>query len=95
KGMKAAVVLGRLAKMGRGMSMGYVRRLYIGLVVPRMEYPLVVWYTPVMEEGKRRKESVGALKLLSQTQNVAMRVMTGALCTTPLPKLSLLSRIPP
>ncbi|KAK7041244.1 hypothetical protein R3P38DRAFT_3390304 [Favolaschia claudopus] len=73
----------RLTRPTCGMPHRYVRRLYISVVIPKMEYGLVVWYQPVrVREDGRRKGSVGVAKRLERVQRMAVRLITGGFRTT-------------
>ncbi len=82
KGVKAAVVLMRVANTTTGMSHKFVRRLFIGLVVPRMEYALPVWHNPVREGEGRRQGAVGVARKLSKPQRLACKDMAVGLRST-------------
>ncbi len=82
KGVKAAVVLTWLANTKIGMPHKFVRCLFIGLVAPRMEYTLPVWYNPVKEGKGRRSGAVDIACKLSKPQRLACKVMAGGLRLT-------------
>ncbi len=82
KGVKAAVALTRLANTKIGMPHKFVHHLFIGLVAPRMEYALPVWYNPVKEGEGRRSSAVGIARKLSKPQCLACKVMAGGLRST-------------
>ncbi len=82
KGVKTAVALTRLANTKIGMPHKFVRRLFIGLVAPRMEYALPVWYNPVKEGEGRRSGAVCIARKLSKPQRLACKVMAGGLRST-------------
>ncbi len=79
KGVKAAAVLTRLANMTTGMPHKFIRQLFIGLVVPRMEYALPVRHNPVREGEGRRQGAVGVAREMSKPQRLACKVMAGGL----------------
>ncbi|SJL09301.1 uncharacterized protein ARMOST_12678 [Armillaria ostoyae] len=82
KGVKAATALTRLANTTSGMPHKFIRRLFIGLVVPRMEYTLPMWYNPVREGEGRRQGAVGIARRMSKPQRLACKVMAGGLRST-------------
>ncbi|KAK7063814.1 hypothetical protein R3P38DRAFT_2491623 [Favolaschia claudopus] len=96
KGTKAILAVSRLTRPSFGLPHRYVRQLYRSVVIPRMEYGLCVWYSPVVPNGNgRRKGSVGVLKQIQKVQNVACRLITGAFKTTPIDALNYMANIPP
>jgi ribonuclease HI len=99
KGTKAVMAINRLTRPTFGLPHQFVRQLYRSVVVPKMEYGLCVWYSPVYSTGaKRRKGSVGFLTRLGKVQNLACRLITGAFRTfrtTPVDALNYLAHIPP
>ncbi len=82
KGVKAAVALTQLANTKIDMPHKFVHRLFIGLVAPRMEYALPVWYNPMKEGEGRRSGAVGIACKLSKPQHLACKVMAGGLRST-------------
>ncbi|KAK6974589.1 hypothetical protein R3P38DRAFT_3132995 [Favolaschia claudopus] len=79
-----------------GLPHQFVRQLYRSVVIPKMEYGLCVWYSPVVPTSSgRRRGSVGVLTQLGKVQNVACRLITGAFKTTPVAALNYLANIPP
>jgi hypothetical protein len=83
KGARATFALSRLSNPTSGMPHKYIRRLFIGLVVPRMEYVLGVWYNPVRDgNGSHRIGSVGTATTIGKSQRLACRIAVGGLCST-------------
>ncbi|KAJ7165810.1 hypothetical protein C8R46DRAFT_885228, partial [Mycena filopes] len=96
KGTKAIMAINRLTRPTFGLPHKFVRQLYRSVVIPKMEYGLCVWYSPVVSNGtKRRKGSVGFLTQLGKVQNIACRLITGAFKSTPVDALNYLAHIPP
>lgn len=97
KGVAASAALSRLSNPSSGMPQSYIRRLFIGLVAPRMEYALGVWYNPVREaEGRKsRVGSVGFATKLGKPQRLACRIAVGGLRTTATQALDLHANILP
>ncbi|KAK6984583.1 hypothetical protein R3P38DRAFT_3231536 [Favolaschia claudopus] len=54
KGTAAVLAVMRLTRPTVGMPHCYVRRLYISVVLPKMEYGLVAWYQPIRGEGRKK-----------------------------------------
>jgi hypothetical protein len=96
KGTKAVLAINRLTRPAFGLPHQLVCQLFRSVVIPKMEYALFVWYSPVYSTGNgRRKGSVGALNKLTKVQNTACRLITGAFKTTPIEALNYLAGIPP
>jgi ribonuclease HI len=96
KGTKAIMAINRLTRPTFGLPHQFVRQLYRSVVIPKMEYGLCVWYSPVISNGaSRRKGSMGFLTQLGKVQNIACRLITGAFKTTPIDALNYLANIPP
>ncbi len=68
RGVAASITLTRLSSSATGMPHKFIRRLFVGLVVPRMDYGLGVWYNPVREGEHRTKGSVGFATKLARPQ---------------------------
>nr|GAT43545.1 predicted protein [Mycena chlorophos] len=81
KGTAAMLAVMRLTRPTVGMPHSFVRRLYISVVLPKMEYGLVAWYQPIRGDG-RKKGSVGVATQLGRVQRDAVRMITGAFKTT-------------
>ncbi|KAJ7727141.1 hypothetical protein DFH07DRAFT_721949, partial [Mycena maculata] len=47
KGTAAVLAVMRLMRPTIGMPHGFVQRLYISVVLPKMEYGLAAWYQPI------------------------------------------------
>ncbi|KAJ7327553.1 hypothetical protein DFH08DRAFT_628551, partial [Mycena albidolilacea] len=95
-GTKAVMAINRLTRPTFGLPHQFVRQLYRSIVVPKMEYGLCVWYSPVYSTGrKHRKRSVGFVTRLGKVQNLACHLITGAFRTTPVDALNYLAHIPP
>ncbi|KAJ7732727.1 hypothetical protein DFH07DRAFT_755164, partial [Mycena maculata] len=96
KGTKAVMAINRLTRPTFGLPHQFVRQLFRSVVIPKMEYGLCVWYSPVYPIGNgRRKGSVGALTRLGKVQNIACRLITGGFKTTPIDALNYHAGIPP
>ncbi|KAJ7867829.1 hypothetical protein B0H13DRAFT_1583329, partial [Mycena leptocephala] len=100
KGTKAVMAINRLTlwpdRQSQIIPHQFVRQLFRSVVIPKMEYGLCVWYSPVYPSGNGcRRGSVGALTRLGKVQNVACRLITGAFKTTPIDALNYHAGIPP
>ncbi|KXN82217.1 hypothetical protein AN958_02595 [Leucoagaricus sp. SymC.cos] len=62
-----------------------MRRLYLGVAIPKMTYALEVWYEPpICKAGaKRSTGSVRMLKEMEKIQRIAALTIIGALRTMP------------
>ncbi|KAJ7687148.1 hypothetical protein B0H17DRAFT_1203812 [Mycena rosella] len=59
------MAINRLTRPTFGLPHKFVRQLYRSVVIPKMEYGLCVWYSPIVSNGtKHRKGSVGFLMQL-------------------------------
>ncbi|KAJ7839210.1 hypothetical protein B0H14DRAFT_2361287, partial [Mycena olivaceomarginata] len=96
KGTRTIMAINRLTRPTFGLPHKMVRQLYRSIVIPKMEYGLCVWYSPVYSNGgKRRKGSVGFLTRLGKVQNIVCQLITGMFKTTPAEALNYLAHIPP
>jgi hypothetical protein len=50
-GTKVVLALTRISSPTSGLPHAYMHQLFQSIVVPRMEYALLVWYRPVMISG--------------------------------------------
>lgn len=84
KGTATMLAVSRLSRPTFGLPHKYLRQLYRSVVLPPVEYGLVVWYEliRVIHENGRHKGSVGFSKQLAKVQRLAGRVITGAFHTT-------------
>lgn len=84
KGTSVVLAIGRLARPTFGLPHSHIRQLFQAVVVPKMEYGLPVWYTPVrqVEGSSRLKGSVGLARRLGKVQRVAALLITGAFKST-------------
>jgi hypothetical protein len=70
----------RLTRPSFGLPYRYARRLFLSMVLPKMEYALPVWYTPIHTDERtgRRKGSIGHTKELAKVQRLGCKLLTGA-----------------
>ncbi|CDO74892.1 hypothetical protein BN946_scf184461.g4 [Trametes cinnabarina] len=84
KGTAATLAIGRLARPSFSLPHQYVRQLFQAVVCPKMEYALVVWFTPISRQpGSRRASgSVGIARQIAKVQRLATLLVTGAFRST-------------
>ncbi|KAI0373576.1 hypothetical protein BV20DRAFT_930240, partial [Pilatotrama ljubarskyi] len=84
KGTAAVLAIGRLARPTFGLPHQYIRQLFRAVVCPKMEYGLVVWFTPVRRQpgSQRTLGSVGIARRIGRVQRLAGLLITGAFCST-------------
>ncbi|KAJ6630418.1 hypothetical protein B0H10DRAFT_1774916 [Mycena sp. CBHHK59/15] len=74
KGTKAIMAVNRLTRPTFGLPHQFVRQLYRSVIIPKMEYGLCVWYSPVIPTARNAARA-------RWVQNVACRLITGAFKT--------------
>ena len=97
KGAKWTSQIRRIVRIGWGITPKYVRKLYIGVALPKILYVAEVWYTPLHDRtnGQRKGGSVKVIKQLTRTQRAGALVITGGLCTSPTDTLDALTNLLP
>jgi hypothetical protein len=93
--LKLIMVMNRLTRPSFGLLAKYVCQLYISMVLPKMEYALPVWYTPIREGKKQKAGSIGHTKQLETIQRLAYKLITGAFHSTATDILEAHAFIPP
>ncbi|KAJ7780701.1 hypothetical protein DFH07DRAFT_729258, partial [Mycena maculata] len=86
KGHEWLVNFRRLARVTGGVGPAYVRRLYLGICVPRMFYGAEVWLVPRQQREKgmnRRKDGRAIVKKLASVQLKAARLIVGGMASSP------------
>ena len=85
KGLKWAAQICRATRPSWGLMPKAARKLYIGVVIPRILYRVEVWCVPLQEtpEGEKWKGSVHAIKKLTSTQRAGTLAITGGFRTSP------------
>ncbi|KAF8631305.1 hypothetical protein AX17_005137 [Amanita inopinata Kibby_2008] len=73
----------------RGLPPSMKSLLYRAIALPIMTYGAVLWFQPGLCSANKH------LGKLQVTQNLALRFITGAFCTTPIGPMEYLSGIPP
>ena len=89
---KALVTANNLKILGHslgGVDPAMRRHVYQAVVWSTLSYGLPLWYR-IDDKGCKSH-----IKLLTKTQNVALRWITGAFCMTPIPWMEYLAGIPP
>lgn len=83
KGTASLLAVMRLTRPSFGLPHRLVRQLIVGVVFPRVEYGLSVFYQPVRESiSSRRKGSVDLANRLGRVQRLGARLITGGFKTT-------------
>jgi hypothetical protein len=87
----------RLTRPSFGLPERHVRQLYTSMVLPKLEYALPVWYTPLRQNNKmgRQTGSLGHTKILEKVQRLGCILITGAYRSTATDVLELHAMIPP
>jgi hypothetical protein len=94
RGIKAVLALTCISSPTFGLPYAYTRQLFQSIVVPRMEYALLVWYCPVtMRVDTRRAGAVWVAKALGKVQRQACKLITGALHTSATDTLDFHTRV--
>ncbi|VDB89214.1 unnamed protein product [Peniophora sp. CBMAI 1063] len=90
KGRDYALQVRRLARMHYGVRPKFVRRIYIGVVIPKMLYAVDVWGLPLPADIpcadpwlSRRRGSVGVMAGLCKVQRIAALTITGGMRSSP------------
>src|SRR5260221_775414 len=83
--------------MGWGITPNYVRKLYIGVALPKILYAAEVWYTPLQSRrnGRSKGGSVKVVRQLMRMQRAGALAITGGLCTSPTDTLDALTNLLP
>ncbi|THH18945.1 hypothetical protein EUX98_g8873 [Antrodiella citrinella] len=97
KGTATVMAISRLTRPTFDMPHKFIRQLFWSVVLPRMEYGLVVWCEPtrLRDRSNQLKGSVGLAKKLGKVQRIASRLITGAFKTTASDFLDFHANIPP
>lgn len=84
KGTKALLGIARLARPTFGLPQKYIRRLVVGVALPRMEYGMPVFFEPTRRSTTppRFRGSIGPARQFTTVQRMASRLITGAFKTT-------------
>ena len=84
KATKWVLLFRRLTRVSTGTSANLMRRLYLGVAIPKMTYGADVWYTPPrLNIGKKRRQgSMTTLHELEKVQQIASLAINGAMRST-------------
>jgi ribonuclease HI len=97
KGTKLLLAIARLTRPSFGLPYRYTRRLFISMVLPKVEYALPVWYVPphITDTGRRLSGSVRHAKELAKIQRLGCKLLTGAFKCTATDLLDIHAFLPP
>ncbi|KAG8951833.1 hypothetical protein FRC04_005525 [Tulasnella sp. 424] len=76
RGMATLMALARFARTTWGLPLQHFRRLYLSIVVPRMDYGAAIWY-------RYGNHGAKVVHQLEKVQRMAQRIMLGAFRTSP------------
>jgi ribonuclease HI len=85
KGTKWTAQISRVTRPSWGLTPGAARRIYQGVVLPRILYGIEVWCTPKKQKsrGKVTQGSPAAIAKLATTQRSGALAITGGFRTSP------------
>jgi len=99
KGTDLLLAINRLTRPSFGLPARYVSRLFISMVLPKVEYALPVWYSPpdssTQQHTGKTRGSVGHMRQLAKVQRLGCKLITGAFRCTATDILDLHANIPP
>ncbi|KIJ22827.1 hypothetical protein M422DRAFT_276688 [Sphaerobolus stellatus SS14] len=97
KSTDLTLAISRLARPSFGLPAIRVKQLFTSMVLPKMEYALPVWYTPVKmnEATGRRTGSVHHTREMAKVQRLGGKIITGAFRSTATDALDLHAFMPP
>src|SRR6266481_5996954 len=87
----------RLTRPSFGLPAGHIRKIYTAIGLPKVEYALPVWYTPVhgAAPGTRVVGSVKHTREIEKVQQLACKLTMGAFKSMSTDVLALHTNIPP
>ena len=89
----------RITRPGWGITPKYARKLFIGVVLPKVLYGAEVWYAPPeineANSGKMQRGTVAITTKLASTQRAGAIAITGGLRTSPTDTLNALAHLIP
>jgi len=87
----------RMAKPAKGANSRVMKRIYKGVLIPKMTYALDTWYTPpwLPAGGKQRTGSVRALNMLTKIHQQCLLAIMGGMKSTLTDAMELHTNIPP
>ncbi|KAF8580754.1 hypothetical protein K439DRAFT_1261297, partial [Ramaria rubella] len=97
KGTSTLLAVARLTRPTFGMPHHYICQLFVSVVVPKMEYGLMVWYKPIYTslDAKRQSGSVGLANCVGKVQRIAACLVTGGFKSTATDALEYHTFLPP
>ena len=97
KGVALLHTANRLTRPSFGLPAHHVRRIYKAVVLPKIEYALPVWYTPVKPATPNHWATGSAqhTRELEKVQRLACKLITGAFWTTATDVIELHAHVPP
>src|SRR6266481_10210684 len=97
KGKALLHAANRLTRPSFGLPAGHVRKIYTAIILPKVEYALLVWYTPI-HGATLGTCAVGSVRYTCEIEKVqwlACRLTMGAFKSTATDVLELHTNIPP
>jgi hypothetical protein len=85
KGTKYIMTCQWMIRTTKGMKGRWMRKLYKGVVIPKMLYAADIWCTDLISKGRGKSRGRGARGVVSQMARVhrmAAILTTGAMCST-------------
>ncbi|KAJ7353147.1 hypothetical protein DFH08DRAFT_625733, partial [Mycena albidolilacea] len=95
KGEAWLIQTARIARASRGIGASDMRRLYLGVCVPRMLYAADLFLSPRVKSIPPREAQRAIVKKLRSVQRRAALAITGALRSTPTDVLDAYAHLPP
>ncbi|KAF8583288.1 hypothetical protein K439DRAFT_1292095, partial [Ramaria rubella] len=97
KGTEALMAVSRLTRPTFGMPHKYIQHPFVSVVIPTMEYSLVVWYNPVhlVPGSTRLCGTVGFARWVGKVQRIATSLITGGFKSTATDTLDYHAFLPP
>ena len=88
--------INRLTHPSFGLLMHYIRQLYTVMVLPKIEYALLVWYTPHCKSpnSNRQTSSIGNTRVIGKVQRLSSFPITGEFRSTAIDISELHAMIP-
>jgi len=95
--MDLLAIVNRLTQPSFGLPTPFVHRLFTAVVVPKVEYALPIWYTPIHTPSGSNwwSGSIQHTKEIEKVQRTACRLIMGAFCSMATDVLELHANIPP
>ena len=96
KGESLLFAINHLTRPSFGLPAQYVCRLYSAIVVPKVEYALPVWYTPLHRPSptSHKRGSTQHTRTIGKLQRLTCKMITSAFKSSPSDVMELLANIP-